>query len=72
MGMPIRVPQASLVPQLRGHRDGGQPGSAAAEPDARSPEATRNMMILMQQGWERGRADDLDDPAGTSDNGTER
>jgi hypothetical protein len=72
MGMPIRVPQASLVPQLRGHRDGGQPGSASAEADTRSPEATRNMMILMQQGWERGRADDLDDPAGTSDNGTER
>jgi hypothetical protein len=30
------------------------------------------MMIMMQQGWERGRADDLDDPADTPDNGTER
>ena len=30
------------------------------------------MMILMQQGWERGRVDDLDDPAGTSGNGTAR
>jgi hypothetical protein len=29
------------------------------------------LMILMQQGWERGRVDDLDDPAGISDNGTE-
>ena len=38
----------------------------------KEPEATRNMMIMMQQGWERGRADDLDDPAGTPDNGTER
>jgi len=39
--------------------------------DERSPEATRNLMILMQQGWERGRVDDLDDPAGISDNETE-
>ena len=43
-----------------------------AEADTRSPEATRNMMILMQQGWERGRADDLNDSAGTPDDGTER
>jgi hypothetical protein len=72
--MPIRVPQASLAPQLRAHRESGQQaaGSAAPDVDARSPEVTRNMMILMQQGWERGRADDLDDSAGTSDNGTER
>jgi len=27
---------------------------------------------MMQQGWQRGRADELDDAAGTSDNGTER
>jgi signal transduction histidine kinase len=74
LGMPIRVPQASLAPQLRAFRDSGQQaaGSAAPQIDARSPEATRNMLILMQQGWERGRADDLDDPAGTSDNRTER
>jgi hypothetical protein len=26
---------------------------------------------LMQHGWERGRVDDLDDPAGISDNETE-
>ena len=73
--MPIRVPQASLAPQLRANRDSGsqqEAGSAAPDIDARSPEATRNMMILMQQGWERGRADDLDDQAGTSGNGTER
>jgi signal transduction histidine kinase len=75
LGLPIRVPQASLAPQLRARRDtGGQPeaGSAAPDIDARSPEATRNMMILMQQGWERGRADDLDDQAGTAGDGTER
>jgi signal transduction histidine kinase len=74
LGMPIRVPQASLAPQLRpGSGSGQQPaGSAAPEADERSPEATRSMLIMMQQGWERGRADDLDGPAGTPDNGTER
>jgi hypothetical protein len=74
LGMPIRVPQASLAPQLRPARGSGQQpaGSAAPEADERSPEATRSMLIMMQQGWERGRADDLDGPAGTPDNGTER
>jgi signal transduction histidine kinase len=74
LGMPIRVPQASLAPQLRATRASVQQtaGSAAPEADERSPEATRNMMIMMQQGWERGRADELDDPAGTPDNGTDR
>jgi signal transduction histidine kinase len=74
LGMPIRVPQASLAPQLRASRESVRQtaGSAAPEADERSPEATRNMMIMMQQGWERGRADELDDPAGTPDNGTDR
>jgi hypothetical protein len=82
LGMPIRVPQASLAPQLRaganggqqaeGHQEGQQAeGGTAPDVGARSPEATRNLMIMMQQGWERGRVDDLDDPAGISDNGTE-
>jgi hypothetical protein len=74
LGMPIRVPQASLAPQLRAYRESGQQAAESAAPDvdARSPEATRNMLVMMQQGWERGRVDDLDDSAGTSDNGTER
>jgi signal transduction histidine kinase len=77
LGMPVRVPQASLAPQLRTQGDDGQqanqqPKAMATNVDARSPEATRNMMILMQQGWERGRVDDLDEPAGISDNGTEQ
>ncbi|MGH3248513.1 MAG: ATP-binding protein, partial [Trebonia sp.] len=68
LGMPIRVPQASLAPQLQAHRE-----HVARNPepdiDERSPEAIRNMMIKMQQGWERGRVDDLDD---APDHGTER
>jgi Histidine kinase-, DNA gyrase B-, and HSP90-like ATPase len=73
LGMPVRVPQASLAPQLRARREAGLPiGNPAAEVDDRSPEATRNMLITMQQGWERGRIDDLDDPADVPGNGTDR
>ena len=61
--MPIRVPQTSLAPQLRAYRASGpQAGDRAApDVDTRAPEATRNMLVMMQQGWERGRRDDLDD-----------
>jgi signal transduction histidine kinase len=74
LGMPVRVPQASLAPQLRAGRDGGQQaaGNPGPDVDERSPETTRTMLILMQQGWERGRVDDLDEPAGAPDNGTDR
>jgi signal transduction histidine kinase len=63
LGMPIRVPQASLAPQLRAGRD-DDPQAPAREPsdvEQRAPEATRTMMMTMQQGWQRGRVDDLDD-----------
>ena len=75
LGMPIRVPQANLAPQLRA-RGGATPQEAAKEeaPDVevRSPEATRNMLTMMQQGWRRGRVDDLDDPEGAPGMGTDR
>jgi hypothetical protein len=70
--MPIRVPQASLSPQLRGR---GQADARAvdreepADVDQRSPEKTRDLMISMQQGWLRGRVDDLEDPQGAQGNG---
>jgi signal transduction histidine kinase len=78
LGMPIRVPQASLAPQLRARGDAGQaaqPTAAGHEEPAvgtRSPEATRNMLSLMQQGWRHGRVDDLDNPQGAPGNGTDR
>lgn len=64
LGMPVRVPQASLAPQLRARTDTGSQTAArqAADVSQRSPESTREMLILMQHGWERGRLDDLDDP----------
>ena len=64
LGMPVRVPQASLAPQLRteAQRDHDRAGAEAGEPAGRSPEATRAMLLSMQDGWQRGRLDDLDNP----------
>jgi signal transduction histidine kinase len=71
LGMPVRVPQANLVPQLRA--TGPQPATPET-PDisVRSPEATRDMLVSMQHGWERGRLDDLGEPEDAPDNGTGR
>ena len=73
LGMPVRVPQASLAPQLRGRAQFGWWTTAPEEPevDERPPEVTGNMMATMQQGWQRGRVDDLDDPEGAPSNGTD-
>jgi len=88
LGMPIRVPRASLAPQLRDRRGAesqdsqdlagprGLRGLQAAEDEdpgfgARSPEATRSMLTMMQHGWRRGRMDDLDDPGGAPGTGTD-
>jgi signal transduction histidine kinase len=55
MGLPVRVRQASLAPQLR---DAGPLAADAADqvPSAPSPEAARNTMTALQRGWERGRS----------------
>ena len=76
LGMPIRVPQANMAPQLRAQRDAGPQEPHDPQDDepwfgARSPEATRSMLTMMQQGWRRGRMDDLDDPEGVPDMGTD-
>ncbi|HEX3195293.1 MAG TPA: nitrate- and nitrite sensing domain-containing protein [Streptosporangiaceae bacterium] len=76
LGMPIRVPQTSMAPQLRAQR-GADPQEPLDPRDdepwfgARSPEATRSMLTMMQQGWRRGRMDDLDDPEGVPGTGTD-
>jgi len=53
-GLPRRVRQASLAPQLRDP----DPAPAQGGDDfwARSPEETRSTMTAIQQGWERGRS----------------
>jgi signal transduction histidine kinase len=53
MGLPVRVRQASLAPQLRD--SGARPGDADAGPGAPSPEEVRSTMTALQRGWERGR-----------------
>ena len=67
-----------MAPQLRDQRGRRTrrtaQGLQAAEDDvpwfgARSPEATRSMLTMMQQGWRRGRMDDLDDPEGVPGTG---
>ena len=64
LGMPVRVPQASIAAQLRAQAPRGEdpmPRGTAA-PTERSPEATRSMLLSMQEGWQRGRLADLDSP----------
>jgi signal transduction histidine kinase len=56
--LPMRVRQASIAPQLRAAADTRPAPDAPAGPA--SPEAARNTMAAMQQGWERGRVDSAD------------
>jgi signal transduction histidine kinase len=55
MGLPVRVRQASLAPQLRDSSRLAGDASEKAVPDAPSPEAARSTMTALQRGWERGR-----------------
>ncbi|MGW2305741.1 nitrate- and nitrite sensing domain-containing protein [Streptomyces sp. NPDC001809] len=84
-GLPRRVRQASLAPQLRAtdgpaERADTRTGAAAApaEPDSfeRDAEEVRARMAAMQRGWQRGRRDnaDPDDPTapGTTPEGDGR
>jgi signal transduction histidine kinase len=52
-GLPVRVRQAALAPQLR-DRDAADTGTLQAPPA--SPEAIRSTMSAMQSGWERARS----------------
>jgi signal transduction histidine kinase len=54
LGLPRRVRQANLAPQLR-----GQPGTGTAAPQ-RSPEQAGSRLAALQDGWVRGRLEDLD------------
>ena len=53
-GLPVRVRQANLAPQLKKATPPVQPG--ADEPTAPAPEAARNTMAAVQLGWQRGRS----------------
>jgi signal transduction histidine kinase len=73
LGLPRRVRQASLAPQLRGQLGAERNTSLlhvdeAAESSALSPEQASSRLSALQDGWQRGRVDDLDSPG--SDPGT--
>ena len=62
-GLPRRVRQASMAQQLHHGREreaAAQPSQY--EPSEFSPEQTRSTMTSLQDGWQRGRADELDWP----------
>jgi signal transduction histidine kinase len=64
LGLPVRVRQASLAPQLRGQ---GAAAAAADQPPGPSPEAARSTFAALQRGWERGRSESGGaDPAATA------
>jgi signal transduction histidine kinase len=66
-GMPRRIRQASLAPQLRGSSPSGG-GRTATGGGARTPQRARSVMSSMQSGWRRGRAEDATEatPADTN------
>jgi signal transduction histidine kinase len=67
-GLPVRVRQASIAPQLRegDTSSGGTPETAAGTPadSTASAEAVRSTMSAMQRGWELGRSVAADSPTG--------
>lgn len=83
LGLPRRVRLASLAPQLR-RQSSGEPFDSrppnqafalpahspeAAQSSAPPPEETSSRMSALQDGWLRGRLDDLDHPGAGSDPG---
>jgi signal transduction histidine kinase len=61
-GLPRRVRQANLSPQLRSSPAAGTAASFR-EPEARSPEQAQSLLASLQRGWERGR-EAVPDPDG--------
>ncbi|WP_330477198.1 nitrate- and nitrite sensing domain-containing protein [Streptomyces platensis] len=65
-GLPRRVRQASLAPQLKA--DAAEPAEARGTvpaADDRDAEAVRAKMASLQRGWQRGRRDNGEDPRAT-------
>ncbi|HEX9066829.1 MAG TPA: hypothetical protein VF843_17090, partial [Streptosporangiaceae bacterium] len=61
-GLPVRVRQASLAPQLRQAAAGTSKAAETSPPaGVPSPDAARNTMAALQLGWQRGRSVISDD-----------
>ncbi|WP_405392071.1 nitrate- and nitrite sensing domain-containing protein [Streptomyces sp. NBC_01102] len=66
-GLPRRVRQASLAPQLREDSAGRTPGHVPADTDddlERDADEVRNRMASLQRGWQRGRRQNAEDVTG--------
>jgi signal transduction histidine kinase len=67
MGLPVRVRQASLAPQLRESAPVSMPPvptpPAPPTESVSSPEAARNTVSALQRGWQLGRAEAASQPA---------
>jgi signal transduction histidine kinase len=57
LGLPVRVRQASLAPQLRDSRPSMTPAPTASDDTVGSPESVRSTMSALQRGWRLGRAE---------------
>ncbi|MGW0859202.1 nitrate- and nitrite sensing domain-containing protein [Streptomyces sp. NPDC002690] len=71
-GLPRRIRQASLVPQLREEAEGrtGQEAPAAGGDDIqREAEQVRDRMASLQRGWQRGRRQNAGEPTEPTDTG---
>ncbi|WP_372346356.1 hypothetical protein, partial [Streptomyces sp. KL116D] len=66
-GLPRRVRQANLAPQLkdgpdlRGDRTTGRDETSSAPPADRDADEVRSRMASLQRGWRRGRAENAAD-----------
>jgi signal transduction histidine kinase len=65
LGLPRRIRQASLAPELRDPQPPEPVGADGGVAGWRSPDETRDAFTALQRGWERGRAE----PAAASDTG---
>ncbi|WP_328539909.1 sensor histidine kinase [Streptomyces sp. NBC_00344] len=66
-GLPRRVRQANLAPQLRGAPALAAEPRAVEKDDERDAEEVRSRMASLQRGWQRGRRDNsAEQPAGSS------
>jgi signal transduction histidine kinase len=68
LGLPRRLRQASLAPQLRDSPPATlSPARSEMETgDARTPDEARTLMTSLQQGWQRGRTDEIKRTGGAS------
>jgi hypothetical protein len=66
-GLPRRVRQANLAPQLRDApvAPGSSPAASGDNVANRSPDDIRSALSAMQRGWQQGREDGIDHPGGS-------